>query len=183
MLHAYATGPANGTLSSQRRCRHEADSPRRIDISIPSPVDPATGSPSQPPPMPGWDAYSIEKHLFSHLHPVPVLVANDADAAAVGEWSAAFIGCPSLCFVAVSAGIKSGVVDGRSSGGVDGGAVDASHVRLSGKTTSPATAEDEDAWRRSASGAVDTRLRSLQQAKARHDVPRGPIDYTRVARV
>ena len=109
-----------------------------VGISIPGPVDPATGRPSQPPIMPGWDAYPIEEQLVSGLHPVPVLVANDADAAAVGEWSAGFPDCTSLCFVTVSAGIGSGIViDGRSYGGVDGGAGDIGHVRLSGEDDKP----------------------------------------------
>lgn len=109
-----------------------------VGISIPGPVDPATGRPSQPPIMPGWDAYPIEEHLVSGLPPVPVLVANDADAAAVGEWSVGFRDSTSLCFVTVSAGIGSGIViDGRSYGGVDGGAGDIGHVRLAGADDQP----------------------------------------------
>lgn len=103
-----------------------------IGISVPGPVDATTGRPSQPPIMPGWDAYPIREHLAADIAQVPVLAANDADAAAVGEWSTGFPDSTSLCFVKVSTGIGSGIViGGRSYCGVDGGAGDIGHVRLS----------------------------------------------------
>lgn len=109
-----------------------------IGISVPGPVDPATGRPSQPPIMQGWDAYPVQEHLAAGFPSVPVLAANDADAAAVGEWSAGFIDCTSLCFVTVSTGIGCGIViGGRSYAGVDGGAGDIGHVRLSGEEDKP----------------------------------------------
>jgi predicted NBD/HSP70 family sugar kinase len=100
-----------------------------VGISIPGPVDPETLRPSQPPIMPGWDAYPIVE-LIQDAFPVPVLVENDADAMAVGEYSAGFAGTPSLCLVKVSTGIGTGlVIDGRVYQGVDGGAGDIGHVR------------------------------------------------------
>ncbi|CUR60463.1 Transcriptional regulator, ROK family [metagenome] len=102
-----------------------------IGVSVPGPVDPHSGRPSQPPIMPGWDGYPIADHLASALHDLPVLTANDADAAAVGEYAAAHLGAGSLCLVKVSTGIGTGIViDGRSYRGVDGGAGDIGHVRL-----------------------------------------------------
>jgi predicted NBD/HSP70 family sugar kinase len=82
-----------------------------IGISVPGPVDPDTERPSQPPIMPGWDAYPIADHLGDALG-VPVLVANDADAAALGEQRAAHPGSRSLCFIKVSSGIGTGIVIG-----------------------------------------------------------------------
>src|SRR4051794_30748825 len=41
-----------------------------------------SGRPSQPPMLPGWDAYPVAEHLQPALPGVPVLTANDADAAA-----------------------------------------------------------------------------------------------------
>lgn len=100
-----------------------------VGISIPGPVDPETLRPSQPPIMPGWDAYPIVEFI-QETFPVPVLVENDADAMAVGEYSAGFTGTPSLCLVKVSTGIGTGlVIDGRIYQGVDGGAGDIGHVR------------------------------------------------------
>ncbi|NPD06971.1 ROK family transcriptional regulator [Nocardioides sp. zg-1308] len=103
-----------------------------IGLSLPGPVDPETGRPSQPPILPGWDAYPISEHLQSALPGVPVLTANDADAAAMGEYAAGHAGARSLLLVKVSTGIGTGIViDGRSYTGVDGGAGDIGHVRVS----------------------------------------------------
>ncbi|MDF2048532.1 MULTISPECIES: ROK family transcriptional regulator [unclassified Arthrobacter] len=100
-----------------------------VGISIPGPVDPQTLRPSQPPIMPGWDAYPVVEFI-QEVFPVPVLVENDADAMAVGEYSAGFAGIGSLCLVKVSTGIGTGlVIDGKVYQGVDGGAGDIGHVR------------------------------------------------------
>lgn len=100
-----------------------------VGISIPGPVDPGTLRPSQPPIMPGWDAYPIVEFV-QEAFPVPVLVENDADAMAVGEYSAGFAGTSSLCLVKASTGIGTGlVINGQIYQGVDGGAGDIGHVR------------------------------------------------------
>ncbi len=102
-----------------------------VGLSVPGPVDPGTGRPSQPPIMPGWDAYPLTDHLQQYLPEVPVLAANDADAAALGEYTAGFPGATALCLVKVSTGIGTGIViDGRVYRGTDGGAGDIGHVRL-----------------------------------------------------
>ncbi|WP_210505450.1 ROK family protein [Naasia sp. SYSU D00057] len=103
-----------------------------MGISVPGPVDPDTGRPSQPPIMPGWDAYPIPDHLHDALG-VPILVANDADAAALGEQRAAHPESRSLCFLKVSSGIGTGIViGGQVYVGTDGGAGDIGHVKLAG---------------------------------------------------
>ena len=103
-----------------------------LGLSLPGPVDPESGRPSQPPILPGWDAYPVAEHLQAGLPNVPVLTANDADAAALGEFAAGFSDVRSLCLVKVSTGIGTGlVIDGRSYTGVDGGAGDIGHVRVS----------------------------------------------------
>jgi predicted NBD/HSP70 family sugar kinase len=103
-----------------------------IGISVPGPVDPDTGRLSQPPIMPGWDAYPISEHLAEALG-VPVLVANDADAAALGEQRTAHAASRSLCFIKVSSGIGTGIVlGGQVYRGTDGGAGDIGHVKIAG---------------------------------------------------
>lgn len=102
-----------------------------LGISVPGPIDPNSGRPSQPPIMPGWDAYPIADHLQSALGFGPVLAANDADAAALGEHTASHHDARALCLVKVSTGIGTGIViDGRIYRGADGGAGDVGHVRL-----------------------------------------------------
>ncbi|MFG6402122.1 ROK family protein [Microbacterium sp. P04] len=136
---AVADGP-HATLtaiisSSQRLLEKEGIAIERvagIGISVPGPVDPETGRPSQPPIMPGWDAYPIVDHLADALG-VPVLVANDADAAALGEQQAAHPDSRALCFIKVSSGIGTGIVlGGQVYRGTDGGAGDIGHVKLTG---------------------------------------------------
>ncbi len=101
-------------------------------LSLPGPVDPVSGRPSQPPILPGWDAYPVAEHLQGTLPGVPVLTANDADAAAMGEYAAGHEGCRSLILVKVSTGIGTGIViDGQLYTGADGGAGDIGHVRVS----------------------------------------------------
>ena len=65
-----------------------------LGVSLPGPVDPASGRPSQPPMLPGWDAYPIAEHLQPAVPDVPVVTANDADAAAMGEYAAGYTQCP-----------------------------------------------------------------------------------------
>lgn len=103
-----------------------------IGVSIPGPVDPDTGLPSQPPIMPGWDAYPIPDHLHDALG-IPVLVSNDADAAALGEQRHDHPDSRSLCFIKVSSGIGTGIVlGGQVYRGTDGGAGDIGHVKIAG---------------------------------------------------
>ncbi|MGW9159342.1 ROK family protein [Microbacterium sp. NPDC055665] len=105
-----------------------------IALSIPGPVDPDTERPSQPPMMPGWDAYPIPDRLGAAIG-VPVLVSNDADAAALGEQRAAHPASRSLCFLKVSSGIGAGIVlGGKAYRGTDGGVGDIGHVKIAGHT-------------------------------------------------
>jgi predicted NBD/HSP70 family sugar kinase len=102
-----------------------------VGLSLPGPVDPESGRPSQPPILPGWDAYPVAEHLQAGLPGVPVLTANDADAAAMGEYAAGHAGARSLVLVKVATGIGTGIViDGRLYTGADGGAGDIGHVRV-----------------------------------------------------
>ncbi|MET0716648.1 MAG: ROK family transcriptional regulator [Mycetocola sp.] len=135
---AVADGPDVALNAIAERARalldHEGDRTRvaAIGVSVPGPVDPDTGRPSQPPIMPGWDAYPIPEHLGDALG-VPVLVANDADAAALGEQRSAHPDSRSLCFIKVSSGIGTGIVlGGYVYRGTDGGAGDIGHVKIAG---------------------------------------------------
>ena len=102
-----------------------------IGLSVPGPVDPDNGRPSQPPILPGWDDYPIIERVQSALPGIPVLTANDADAAALGEYTVDGPGVRALCLVKVATGIGTGIViDGSTYRGADGGAGDIGHVRL-----------------------------------------------------
>lgn len=133
---AVADGPDQTLNAIAARARALLEATPRLDgvsgigISVPGPVDPDTGRPSQPPIMPGWDAYPIVEHLNDALG-IPVLVANDADAAALGEQRRAHPDSRSLCFLKVSSGIGTGIViGGKVYQGTDGGAGDIGHVKI-----------------------------------------------------
>lgn len=110
-----------------------------IGLSVPGPVDWASGQVIQPPIMPGWDGHPIRRHLreawtrhiSSRVPPVPVLVDNDANLMAYAEARAGHRDCAAFLLVKVSTGIGAGVVaDGRLYRGIDGGAGDIGHIRL-----------------------------------------------------
>ncbi|HWM39876.1 MAG TPA: ROK family transcriptional regulator [Streptomyces sp.] len=113
-----------------------------IGLSVPGPVDWASGLVVQPPIMPGWDAYPIPQRLqeacAQHIPgvggtvtPVPVLVDNDANLMAYAEQRAGHRDCAAFVLVKVSTGIGAGVVaDGQLYRGIDGGAGDIGHIRL-----------------------------------------------------
>ncbi|WP_455356458.1 ROK family protein [Streptomyces sp. SYSU K217416] len=101
-----------------------------IGLSVPGPVDFATGRVVNPPIMPGWDAYPIRTHMRDTFD-VPVLVDNDANVMALAEQATIRPDCPAFVLVKVSTGIGSGVVlDGAIYRGIDGGAGDLGHIRL-----------------------------------------------------
>lgn len=142
---AVADGPSS-TLDALGRCARRlvedghlgGRSLVGVGISVPGPIDPETGRPSQPPIMPGWDAYPLGDHLQQYLPGVPVVPANDADAAALGEHTVGFPQVSALCLVKVSTGIGTGIIiDGRVYRGADGGAGDIGHVRLHRTTDGP----------------------------------------------
>lgn len=101
-----------------------------IGMSIPGPVDPQSKRPSQPPIMPGWDAFPIADVLTDRFE-VPVFVENDADAMAYGEQATNFPTSPALCMVKVSTGIGAGIIiKGSVYHGIDGGAGDIGHIKI-----------------------------------------------------
>ena len=106
-----------------------------IGISVPGPVDPRSGRLSQPPLMPGWDAYPISERLQDGFPGVPVLTANDADAAAAGEQARGFPRERALCLVKVDTGIGCGlVIDGHM---YQGGTAAPATSGTSGSPTGP----------------------------------------------
>lgn len=114
---------------------------RGIGLSVPGPVDYATGQVVEPPIMPGWDRYPVrermQKAYADHVHadveggPVPVFVDNDANLMALAEHQANHRDCTAFVLVKVSTGIGAGVVVGDTVyRGIDGGAGDIGHIRL-----------------------------------------------------
>jgi predicted NBD/HSP70 family sugar kinase len=80
-----------------------------IGVACPGPLDHQTGVVFNPPNLPGWDRVPLSDAL-SEITGYPVIVDNDATAAAIGErWSGGARGARNFAFVYVSAGIGAGL--------------------------------------------------------------------------
>ncbi|WP_108667865.1 ROK family transcriptional regulator [Euzebya rosea] len=104
---------------------------RGIGIGLPGPVEYSAGRAVSPPIMPGWDGVAVPA-LVQKAHPVPVLVDNDVNIMALGEyWTHWRDRVDDLLFVKVGTGIGSGLVmHGRIYRGQNGAAGDMGHIRV-----------------------------------------------------
>lgn len=103
-----------------------------VGIGVPGPVEHATGRPANPPIMPGWHAFDIPTYLGQHFSG-PVLVDNDVNLMALGEYVTSWQAAPHLLLVKVATGIGGGIVaDGRLLRGALGSAGDLGHVQVAG---------------------------------------------------
>jgi glucokinase len=83
-----------------------------IGIALPGAVDPLSGTVTSVANMPGWDDVPIAR-ILGEPRNVPVVVENDANAAAIGEgWIGAAKGLADHVFIALGTGIGSGIVLG-----------------------------------------------------------------------
>ena len=115
-----------------REAGREPEEVQGIGVGVPGPVEFATGRPTSPPIMPGWDGYAIPAHLAAHFD-VPIMVDNDVNLMAVGEHWSHRRSVDHLLFVKVGTGIGCGIViEGSIYRGDQGGAGDIGHIRVPG---------------------------------------------------
>ena len=105
------------------------DTVRSIGVATPGPNNPQLGIIYRAPNIPGWDDLPIVQILQDRFH-VPVLLGNDANLAALGEWKfGAGQGHHHLLYVTISTGIGGGVIiDDRMLLGSQGLAGELGHV-------------------------------------------------------
>lgn len=105
---------------------------RGIGIGVPGPVEFAAGRSVSPPIMPGWDGVPIPAAFAAAYPGVPVLVDNDVNVMALGEyWTSWRHTIDDLLFVKVATGIGCGIVAGGViHRGADGTAGDLGHVQI-----------------------------------------------------
>jgi predicted NBD/HSP70 family sugar kinase len=105
---------------------------RGIGVGLPGPVEFAAGRAVSPPIMPGWDGVSVPARLADRFPGVPVLVDNDVNVMALGEyWTSWRHSVDDLLFVKVATGIGCGIVSGGTlHRGADGAAGDIGHVQV-----------------------------------------------------
>jgi glucokinase len=102
-----------------------------VGIGSPGPVDPLAGLIISPPNLPGWEEVPLRDILEQRLR-LPVRLANDANAAALGEWAfGAGQGRQNMVYVTISTGVGGGVIaEGRLLLGHRGLAGEVGHMTL-----------------------------------------------------
>lgn len=102
--------------------------PAALGIGAPGPLDPHTGVVHNAPNL-GWRNVPLGGMLEDILG-IPVLVENDANLAALGEYSlGAGRGCRHMVYVTVSTGVGGGIIlDGKIYRGAGGGAGEVGHL-------------------------------------------------------
>ena len=106
-----------------------------VGVGLPGPVEFAAGRAVSPPIMPGWDGFSVPDAVRG-VWPVPVLVDNDVNIMALGEYSAVYRDEVSdLLFIKIGTGIGAGLIaSNQIQRGAQGSAGDMGHVRVPGES-------------------------------------------------
>lgn len=138
----WAVAAAKRVLATSGRGREELVG---IGVGLPGPVEHASGLPTNPPIMPGWNRFDVPGYLGRHFD-VPVLVDNDVNILALGEHAVTWPQISDMVFVKVSTGIGAGIISGgRLQRGAQGSAGDLGHVRVPFTRRTPQHgAEDAD---------------------------------------
>jgi glucokinase len=102
-----------------------------IGIAAPGPLDPKQGVIIAAPNITGWVDFPLKQKLEDHFN-VPVILGNDANLAAYGEWRyGAGQGHHHLVYLTVSTGIGGGIInDDRLLIGLRGMAAELGHVTV-----------------------------------------------------
>lgn len=104
-----------------------------VGVGLPGPVEYATGRPSEPPIMPGWDNYPVRERLTAAFQ-APVWVDNEVNVLALAELrSRRELRGQDFIYVKIGTGIGAGLVStGRLHRGAQGSAGDIGHVAVVG---------------------------------------------------
>ncbi|SFB23224.1 ROK family protein (putative glucokinase) [Amycolatopsis marina] len=107
-----------------------------IGIGLPGPVEFATGRPSAPPIMPGWDGYPVRDRLARRFN-APVWVDNEVNTMALGELRAGSAkGERDILYVKIGTGIGAGLISGgQLHRGSQGCAGDIGHAAVTEDTS------------------------------------------------
>jgi glucokinase len=94
------------------RLTHDLDRAEIIGVGVgtPGPLDPADGIVRKAPNLAGWIEVPLKDELIARTG-LPVIVGNDANAAALGEWRFGVgVGTRNFVYVTISTGIGGGVI-------------------------------------------------------------------------
>lgn len=80
-----------------------------VAISLPGPVERATGAVVDPPIMTGWNGYRVADRLAARFS-AAVMVDNDVNAMALGEQRSQYPDCANLVFLKAGTGVGLGII-------------------------------------------------------------------------
>jgi predicted NBD/HSP70 family sugar kinase len=125
-----------------------------IGIGLPGPVEHASGRPTNPPIMPGWDGFDVPGFVTERLG-TATLVDNDVNLMALGEHRTRWPDCRHMLFVKIATGIGCGLIaDGQLHRGSKGVAGDMGHVQLPHEADAPCRCGNVGCLEAVASGAA-----------------------------
>jgi len=105
------------------------ETPMGLGIGVPGVLDLEGGIVTKSPNFPGWEGFPLKEMLLMAL-PYPVVLENDANAAAVGEkWLGAGRGKSNFLFITLGTGVGGGlIIDGGLWKGTGGKAGEFGHM-------------------------------------------------------
>ena len=108
-------------------------------IGVPGIIDMETGTVVRSPNLPDWRDYPVRHDIEQQLR-TPVILENDANAAAFGEkWLGAARDVESMCMFTLGTGVGGGLVlDGRIWRGMNGMAAELGHITIDSRPGAPA---------------------------------------------
>lgn len=127
---------------------------RALGLALPGPVNTATGAVTLPSRMPGWKDFAARDWL-AQTYGLPVVVENDANLMAYGEYIAHGGGPQDIVTVKAGSGIGAGViVQGSIHRGATFAAGDIAHVRVDAAGNRPCSCGNHGCLETVASGAA-----------------------------
>ncbi|MCX7626527.1 MAG: ROK family glucokinase [Candidatus Sumerlaeaceae bacterium] len=102
-----------------------------IGMGVPGPMSSALGIVYEAPNLPGWENVPVRDHLQT-LIGLPVVLHNDANAAAYGEfWAGAGRGCSNMVLFSLGTGVGGGLIlNGELYSGPDDTAGELGHIPI-----------------------------------------------------
>ena len=102
-----------------------------VGIGVPGIINKATGTVRKSPNLPDWKDYPVKDEIEGYLN-APVILENDANAAAVGEnWLGVARGLDSMCIITLGTGVGGGIViNGDVWDGMTGMAGELGHITI-----------------------------------------------------
>ena len=126
-----------------------------VGIAAPGPLDPQSGVVITAPNLYGWTNIPLRSRVQAQLD-LPVVIGNDANLAAVGEWKfGGGRGMRNLIYVTISTGVGGGIiVDGHMLLGNRGLAAEIGHMVLKYDGPTSGSAPTRGSWEALASGTA-----------------------------